>query len=117
MALTQWLAVGNQNGSAKSPGVVPAGGSTALYLQLDTGPTDFIDPAEILDFSIEWSSNGGATYGHLAGGRFVGAATIDTKSGVRSVSVPVPVGCTHMRGSYTVVAGGPIRFGILGEWR
>jgi hypothetical protein len=117
MALTQWLPISNRNGSAQSPGVIPTGGATELYLQINTGPTDFIDPSEILDFEIDWSSNGGTVYGHLAGGRFVGAPTIDTKSGVRSVSVPIPPGCTHMRGSYTVVAGGPIRFGLLGEWR
>jgi len=115
MALSQWIPRQNRTGTAQSPGIAPSG--AALYLQIDTGASDFTDPAEILDFSIEWSANNGSTYQHLAGGRFVGSATIDTKSGVRSVSVPVPPDCTQMRGSYTVVSGGPIRFGVLGEWR
>lgn len=114
MALTQWVPRQNRNGSATSPGVAPAAG--AVFLQLDTGVGDFTDPAEILDFAIEWSADNGQTYQHLASGRFVGGP-IETKSGVRSVSVPVPPGCTQMRASYAVVAGGPIRFGVLGEWK
>lgn len=118
MALVQIAARQNRSGRAQTAWRAIPQGTDAAYMQLDVDQSsgDFMDEAERLDFRIQWSPNGGTTAQDLASGTFMGGP-IETKSGVLYIEVPIPSGATHMRAGYQVVAGAPIRFGVLAEWR
>lgn len=120
MALDQIIGNADRVGIVQSNIMMRPPGVEDYYLRVQTGADDFMDPAMHLDVSIQWSSDdhippAEESFQDLLPGSWDGGP-VDTKSGHRELSTPLPTNLRAIR-IYASVVGQSIKFGIRGEWR